>query len=96
MPPKDRLSEIQAQFTRQGEAYKKLDYVREAEGLTRVVKMTRIERQDCVLDVACGPGFLTIAFAEACKEAVGIDATEAFRSHAAQGKKRTTKGGGLI
>jgi ubiquinone/menaquinone biosynthesis C-methylase UbiE len=31
-----------------------------------------------VLDVACGPGFLTMTFAEHCAEAVGFDATDKF------------------
>lgn len=31
-----------------------------------------------MLDVACGPAFLTMAFAEACGSAVGLDATEAL------------------
>ena len=33
---------------------------------------------DRVLDVACGPGFLTRAFALRCAEAVGVDATDAL------------------
>ena len=34
------------------------------------------------MDVACGPGFLTMAFARRCAAAVGLDATEAMLSMA--------------
>ena len=72
------LSKIRKQFTQQGEAYKKLAYVRDDSGLKRVVALTRIQPHERVVDFACGPGYLTIAFAAASNHAVGIDATWSF------------------
>ena len=46
--------------------------------LKGLVALTRAAPQDRVLDVACGPAFLTMAFAEACGSTVGLDATEAL------------------
>ena len=44
---------------------------------------------DRSLDVACGPGFLTLAFAKRCAEATGFDATDAFLTLArAEAKER--------
>jgi SAM-dependent methyltransferase len=37
---------------------------------------------DRVLDVACGPAFLTMTFAERCAAVVGVDGTDVFLDHA--------------
>lgn len=82
------LSKIQEQFTRQGEAYKRLAYVADESGLRRVVALSQVKPLERVVDFACGPGYLTMAFAAAAAEAVGVDATETFlegaRAEAAQ------------
>jgi SAM-dependent methyltransferase len=44
--------------------------------------MCRPDGEGSVLDVACGPGFLTMAFARRCAAAVGLDATDAMLSMA--------------
>ena len=72
------LSKIQEQFTRQGEAYKKLAYVTDEAGLRRVVALSRVQPTERVVDFACGPGYLTMAFAAASADAVGVDTTETF------------------
>lgn len=72
------IEEIRKQFTKQGELYRNLPYVRDEAGHARVVATARVRPTDKVLDVASGPGYLTMAFASACAEATGIDATETF------------------
>jgi len=82
------IENIQRQFTRQGAAYTKLNYVKNERGLEKIVGLARVGDSDHVLDVACGPGYLTMAFAQHCEAATGVDATDAFldtaREEAAQ------------
>jgi SAM-dependent methyltransferase len=55
----------------------------------QLVSLAQPQPHDKVLDVACGPGFLTMAFAEYCAQAVGVDATEKFLALAqAEAKRR--------
>jgi SAM-dependent methyltransferase len=49
---------------------------REAAGLRALVGLSGATDADRVLDVACGPGFLTVEFARRCRYALGVDATE--------------------
>ena len=71
------VERIRAQFTRQAETYAEMQQHDEA-GLRLLVALAGAGPDDRALDVACGPGFLTLAFAKACAQARGIDATPAF------------------
>jgi len=71
------VERIRAQFTRQAETYAEMQQHDEA-GLRLLVALAGAGANDRALDVACGPGFLTLAFAKACAAARGIDATPAF------------------
>lgn len=69
---------IREQFDKQAAAYARLDFASEMTGLQRVAGMTRVRPGDRVLDVACGPGFLTMALAMTGATAIGLDITPAF------------------
>ena len=85
---KDNIDDIRTQFTRQADAYAATSQARDEAAHTMMVEMCRPEPEGCVLDVACGPGFLTMAFARRCA-AVGLDATDAMLSMArAEARKR--------
>lgn len=84
----ENFEEIQRQFQRQGEAYKRLKYVADDAGLKRVVGMTHAGPEDRIVDFASGPGFLTMKFAEVCKEALGVDATDTFLESAREEAKQ--------
>ena len=71
------VDRIRAQFTRQAETYAEMQQHDEA-GLRLLVALAGARASDRALDVACGPGFLTLAFAKACAQARGVDATPAF------------------
>jgi ubiquinone/menaquinone biosynthesis C-methylase UbiE len=71
------VDRIRAQFTRQAETYAEMQQHDEA-GLRLLVALAGARASDRALDVACGPGFLTLAFAMACAQARGVDATPAF------------------
>lgn len=74
----ERLDRIRTQFDRQGEVYARMRQTTDARALAGLVKLSGAGPEDGVLDVACGPGFLTMAFAERAREAVGLDATPTF------------------
>jgi ubiquinone/menaquinone biosynthesis C-methylase UbiE len=77
-----QLAKIQEQFRRQAAAYERLASVTDAEGLGRLVGLSQVSADERVLDVACGPAFLTMTFAGRCREAVGVDGTDVFIEHA--------------
>jgi ubiquinone/menaquinone biosynthesis C-methylase UbiE len=78
----EELEQIRAQFTRQADAYAAMEQTRDQGRLDALVALSGAGSADRVLDVACGPGFLTLTFAARCAEAVGVDATPAWRERA--------------
>jgi ubiquinone/menaquinone biosynthesis C-methylase UbiE len=76
------LSNIELQFTKHGVAYQQLDYVKNQAGFHKIVALADARSAHTVLDIACGPGYLSFAFAETCASVVGIDITDAFLEHA--------------
>jgi ubiquinone/menaquinone biosynthesis C-methylase UbiE len=89
MMNKDNIDDIRTQFTRQADAYAASAQASDEAAHAKLVEICQPAPEACVLDVACGPGFLTIAFARRCASAVGLDATDAMLSMAmAEAKKR--------
>lgn len=80
MMKKDNVDNIRTQFTRQVKAYAESAQARDETAHTMLVEMCKPAAESCVLDVACGPGFLTMAFARYCNSVVGLDATAAMLS----------------
>src|SRR5262245_4481859 len=74
----DHLTAVRRQFTRTAEVYARLMQTTQARGLKGLVSLSGAGAKDKVLDVACGPGFLTMTFAQGCEHATGFDATDAF------------------
>jgi SAM-dependent methyltransferase len=72
------------QFTRQAEPFAQAQAIRSPEALGQIVRMADASPDDTVLDVACGPGLLTCAFARVVRHAVGIDITPAMLDQARQ------------
>jgi ubiquinone/menaquinone biosynthesis C-methylase UbiE len=72
------LDLIREQFTRTAEVYARTRQATDERGLEALVGLSGATSADCSLDVACGPGFLTLAFARRCAKATGFDATDAF------------------
>ena len=50
-----------------------------------MLKLSRVKPTDRVLDVATGPGYIAMLFAERAKEVVGVDLTPAFVAKAQAG-----------
>lgn len=79
MTDKDRhTTRVRDQFTRQAAAYAETDQARDASAMAALVRLSGVGEDDEVLDVACGPGRMTAAFARVCGYAVGCDATDAL------------------
>jgi ubiquinone/menaquinone biosynthesis C-methylase UbiE len=76
--PSDHVDHIRDQFTRQAQAYADTAQAKDDDAHARLAALVGAEPTDRVLDVACGPGYLTLAFAARCAEAVGVDATDAL------------------
>lgn len=74
----EHLSVVEKQFTRRAEAYSQMEVVRSAQIFEYAIAITQVQKTDRVLDVACGPGFLTIAFAKYAAAVVGVDVTGRF------------------
>jgi ubiquinone/menaquinone biosynthesis C-methylase UbiE len=82
------LEKIRAQFTRQADAYVRIRQNTDAAQLRALVVLSGARPEHCVLDVACGPGLLTLAFAEVAARVEGVDATGAFLARAREEAER--------
>src|SRR5262245_25814209 len=72
------LDKVRDQFNRQAEVYARMRHATDTEAFRKLITLAQTQPHHKVLDVACGPGFLTMMFAEYCAEAVGFDATDKF------------------
>ena len=68
---------VREEFTRQANDYATAPAIRDAEHLSKLVEIVAPPRDARVLEVATGPGHVAMAFAEVCREVVGIDFTDA-------------------
>jgi ubiquinone/menaquinone biosynthesis C-methylase UbiE len=69
---------VRDQFTKQAVPFSTAPLIKDEEALELLVKMSGAGPNDTVLDVACGPGIVTCAFARVCRHAAGIDITPAM------------------
>jgi len=78
------------QFSLQAAPFSKVPEHSDAAALRLLLDFSGASRADNVLDVACGPGIVTCAFAEECAHATGIDLTPAMidQAHSLQAERR--------
>lgn len=85
---REHLGNVRRQFTRQADAYSDMPQTTDTSRMEALAAFTGVEPRHDVLDVACGPGFLTAALARRSARACGVDATPALieraRAHAAR------------
>jgi ubiquinone/menaquinone biosynthesis C-methylase UbiE len=72
------VDQVRTQFTRQAETYARMRQTTDEKGLQGLVALSGAKAGDRALDVACGPGFLTMVLATRVGHAVGFDATDAM------------------
>ena len=86
----EHVERIREQFTRTADVYARMKQTTDERGLNGLVAIAEPAESARALDVACGPGFLTLALARRCARVTGFDATDAFlelaRAEAAQRK----------
>lgn len=68
---------IREEFTRQAPAYAAAANIKNADHIAKLVRAVNPARDARVLEVACGPGHVALAFAPHCREVVGVDLTAA-------------------
>ncbi|MGC1189689.1 MAG: methyltransferase domain-containing protein, partial [Candidatus Binatus sp.] len=68
---------VREEFTRQANDYATAPAIRDADHLRKLVEIVAPPREARVLEVATGPGHVAMAFAQVCREVVGIDLTDA-------------------
>jgi ubiquinone/menaquinone biosynthesis C-methylase UbiE len=68
---------VRESFTRQAEAYASAAVITDRVRLKRLVEAVAPAPESRLLEVACGPGYLALAFAARCREVIGLDLTEA-------------------
>jgi ubiquinone/menaquinone biosynthesis C-methylase UbiE len=77
MPGRSHKSVVQESFTRQADAYAVAPVIMDPVRLQRLLEAVDPVPESRVLEVACGPGSLALAFAARCREVLGLDLTEA-------------------
>lgn len=75
---REHVDIVREQFRRQADAYSQMAVVRNQKLLQSIADASGAGPGDRVLDLASGPGYLTMLLAERCREAVGVDATDRF------------------
>lgn len=70
------------QFTRQAVPFSTAAAIRDEAALDLILDASAADRDDEVLDVACGPGIVACAFARRCRRVTGIDLTPAMLDRA--------------
>ncbi len=68
---------IQQEFTKQAQAYANNPTISDPDWALRLVQAAQPTSQDRVLEIATGPGYVAMAFAQAAGEVVGLDLTDA-------------------
>lgn len=83
-PSRDHQSLIVDQFCRQAELFARSPELHSEAALALLVDAARPGAHCVTLDVACGPGTVTTAFARRVRHAIGLDATQAMLRQAQQ------------
>lgn len=71
----EHRSTVSDAFTKQADAYAANTTVSDPQRVNRLVKIADPSPDASVLEVATGPGYVTLGFASGCKEVVGVDLT---------------------
>jgi ubiquinone/menaquinone biosynthesis C-methylase UbiE len=79
---------VKESFTTQARAFAANPWVVDEARIKRLVAAAKLEGNERVLDIACGPGFIAEAFARSSKEAIGIDLTVAMLAIAEERTKQ--------
>ncbi|MEM4284537.1 MAG: methyltransferase domain-containing protein [Candidatus Caldarchaeum sp.] len=80
----DQKAQVRRVFTESAHSFATLKASADRASHEAMLRLSRVQPSDRVLEVACGPGFVALLFAERAREVVGLDLTEALLEHARQ------------
>ena len=78
MNPQSHRNRILEEWTKQAVPFSKISEESHEAALKRMMQLAKVSDKDTVLDVACGPGLVSLAFAPHVKQLTGIDVTPAM------------------
>lgn len=81
MHQKEQVKKV---FTQSAESYVKHKADADRVSHETMIRLSRVQPSDRVLDMACGPGLVTLLFAERAQEVIGLDLTHALLEKARQ------------
>lgn len=80
----DQKAQVQRVFTESAHSFTTLKANADRASHEAMIRLSKVQPSDRVLEVACGPGFVALLFAERAREVVGLDLTEALLQQARQ------------
>ncbi|MFI5174422.1 MAG: class I SAM-dependent methyltransferase [Terriglobia bacterium] len=75
--PTTHKQKLREEFTKQARAYASNTNIHDPGRLERLVDAVNPDPSSRVLEIATGPGYVAMTFAEHCREVIGVDLTEA-------------------
>ncbi|MFQ6056814.1 MAG: class I SAM-dependent methyltransferase [Methanosarcinales archaeon] len=75
------------QFSKRSKYYAKSSALSDKDNLKLIVDLSNVSKEDKVLDVATGTGFLAYEFAKTAKEVIGVDITKEMLVYAEKTKE---------
>ena len=82
---KEHNTTIVEEFSKQAVAFTKIKAHHDS--VETIMAMSEVSKEHTILDVACGSGIVSVAFAKKAKDVVGIDITKAMLDEAYKKKK---------
>ncbi|MCL6641758.1 MAG: methyltransferase domain-containing protein [Candidatus Bipolaricaulota bacterium] len=80
----NQKEQVQRVFTESAQKFTTLKASADRTSHTAMIRLANPQPRDRVLEIACGPGFVALLFAEHVREVVGLDLTEALLEQARQ------------
>ncbi|MCC7106093.1 MAG: methyltransferase domain-containing protein, partial [Chloroflexi bacterium] len=74
----DHKETVRSEFTRAAAAFAASANIADPAGVARLIEAVKPGADARVLEVACGPGYVAVGFATACREVVALDLTPAL------------------
>lgn len=84
MNPTEQKDRVRSVFTQAADSYVQHKGGADRASHEAMLRLSRVQPSDRVLDIGCGPGFVTLLFAERAREIIGLDLTPAFLERARQ------------
>jgi ubiquinone/menaquinone biosynthesis C-methylase UbiE len=88
MKPTEQKERVRSVFTQSADSYVQHKGDADRASHEAMLRLSRVQPSDRVLDIGCGPGFVTLLFAERAQEVIGLDLTPALLERARQRQEK--------